>query len=119
MPARRHAPTGAEIADQIVQLHQTFADAVDYGNPLGRRLIDDVRSGTYERLAPRIRAIDQSSKERVSDGGPIDLGTRPAPGSDCTVAADARPEVVLTPRKRRFARVRRLFRSSRQKRERT
>lgn len=54
----RPSVSSDELRQQIIGLHQLGADRSATASPLARQLIEHARSGTYERLAPLIAAVD-------------------------------------------------------------
>lgn len=89
----RASVTNDELRQQIIGLHQLGADRSATASPLARQLIEHARSGTYERLAPLIAAVDPdwdrapSSAARTPSPTPIgadDETTEPAPAKPKT-----------------------------------
>lgn len=54
-------PDPAELIRQIHSLHQEMEHVAVTSPPLGQRLVSELRAGTYQRLAPMVQALDESS----------------------------------------------------------
>ncbi|MFV8141836.1 hypothetical protein ACNQR7_30075 [Mycolicibacterium senegalense] len=89
----RASVTNEALRQQIIGLHQLGADRSATASPLARELIEHARSGTYERLAPLIAAVDPDWDRGPSMAARTPSSTPIEADEETAEPAPAQPEV--------------------------
>ena len=94
--------TNDELRQQIIDLHRLGTDRSATASPLARQLIEAARSGTYERLAPLIAAVDPSWDQGSSSAERTQPSTPVQADEETVEPATAKPEARCHPRLPKF-----------------